>query len=163
MNEKKSEKKPISYKKVSGRPSIYYSDEEVHELGKELLEWLEQTNENVWHLSDWYYGVKKMLHPEWETLRQRKDFLRYYKIALERMGTFMMKNQKMPTAYGSRFLSLYFAEVRQHEKEISLEKIDHEYALKDAIETKKSASPNDAKLDELIQTLKASDFGKKKK
>ena len=142
-------------KKPAGAPPKYHTDEQVHQLGKELLEWLKDSNNDVWHLSDWYYGVKEMLYPEWEALRHRVEFLQYYKSAVQLMGTLMMKNTKMPTAYGSRFLNIYFAEVREIERQIAFEKIDHEAEVKAQAEANKGVSPNDKSLDALIHAVKA--------
>lgn len=144
-----------SIKKVSGAPPKYHSDEDVHVIGKELLDWLEDESHEVWHLSEWYYGVKKMLEPEWRTLRQRTDFLPYYESAIKRMGVRMIKNSEMPTAYGSRFLNIYFSEVREMEKAVAFEKIDHEAEMKAKADINKQVAPNEDKLERLITSLDA--------
>ncbi len=148
---KLSIKKPT--KSPRGSKAKYAVDQDIHVLGKELLDWLDDQKE-FWHLSDWYYGVKKMLYTQWKSIIQRPEFLPYYKTAVKKMGTLMMKNKDMPTAYGSRFLAIYFEEVRELEKLVKFETIDHEAAVKADAESKKGVPPNDNSLDKLIDALK---------
>ena len=61
---------------------------------------------------------KGMLFSEWKTLTHRVDFVPYYDVALEMMTLATMQNEKLSTAYGSRFLGLYSKDLREYEKTI---------------------------------------------
>jgi len=109
------------------------SNEEVHKLGQELIDFLMQRKEQnkpVIHLTEWYIFEKKMYYDEWDNLRKRQVFLQYYDAALDLMSYFTMSNNNLPTAYGSRFLALYSKDLRAHEKEIKSETAEIEAAAK---------------------------------
>ena len=71
------------------------------------------------------------------------------------MTLFTQKNEKLSTAYGSRFLGVYSKDLRQHEKDIAFEKIDHEAEVKAKADIIKQTAPNDDKLDKLINSLES--------
>ncbi len=142
-----------------GRPPEVYSDEEVISLGKEMLAWIieriELGNPPV-HLTQWYVLNKKILHPDWDALRKRLDFLHYYDTALDLMALATMTNKDLEVAYGSRFLSVYSKDLRKHEKETKFEVIDHEAEVKAEAANKSQTSPNDTTLVDLIKAIKES-------
>lgn len=118
-----------STKKVSGRPPKSISDEMVHKLGQELVEWIRARMEGKkppYHLTEWYFLEKNMLYSDWDDLRLRKDFRQYYDLALEMMTLATMQNEKLSTAYGSRFLGVYSKDLRNHEKMIKEENAEIE-------------------------------------
>jgi hypothetical protein len=116
-----------------GRPPKYGSNEEMIALGEELIGWLLKKREKkqfVTHLSEFYVFEKDMSRSEWRAIRQRIEFLPYYEKALDIMSYFTINNKDLSTAYGSRYLSLYCGELRDHEKEIIKERAEIEAAAK---------------------------------
>lgn len=115
-----------------GRPPKYYSEEQVHEIGKEMIDWLEANKDDFWGISDFYYGVKKMHKKDWDLLKERKSFASYYETALEIMTLCVMRNRELAQSYGNRFLAMYSRDLKSHERSINREKIEDEIALKKA-------------------------------
>lgn len=139
-----------------GRPPTVFSDDEVIAFGEDLLKWMEKMDREekpVWHLSDWYYDTMNFTPSEWDTLENRVNFIPYKKRAMQWMGKKVLSGP-MATAYGSRFVGIYFGEVREHEKQIMQEKIDYELESKEKIERRKGSPPNDDALTELIKEVK---------
>lgn len=116
------------------RPPIYGTNEELEALGKEMLQWIEdkEDDEKIVHLSQFYIKVKDMCRSEWRSIRQRAAFLPYYEKALELLGCKMITNSKLPQSYGNRFLPVYFSDVRESEREIAKEKVQDEIDIKKA-------------------------------
>jgi hypothetical protein len=139
-------------------PNPGYSDEEVLRLGKELISWMIQCDKDpncdIVHLSEWYSEIKNMPRSQWQAICVRACFLPYYERAKEWMGKRILKNKDLPTAYGSRFLGIYFSDIREHEREIAEHKIDYEISKKSALEQQKGISPNDDLLSKLFINLK---------
>lgn len=129
---------------VAGRPPKQHTNEDLHEIGNDLLKWMKDNinNNEIMHLSEYCYQ-KDISEETWDLLRQRKEFHHYYKTALRWMGRKLMANKDLPTAYGSRFLAVYFADLREHEKQIQKEKGESE----------KTATENDPNKDRLITNL----------
>ncbi len=140
-----------------GRPSNKgYSDEELMTLGDEMLAWMDKVDEEgreVVHLSEWY-RKKKISRSQWNSITERGCFLDYYEQAVEWMGCKLLKNKNLPTPYGSRFLGIYFREVRSYEIKLSQEKIDYELTKRLSIEQIKGIPPNDSMLRELIESIR---------
>ncbi|HSX38122.1 MAG TPA: hypothetical protein VLE95_04745 [Chlamydiales bacterium] len=114
-------------------PNCGFSNHELLVLGEELLLWMEQTDENgteVVHLSEWYSAIKHIPRSQWKSLIQRDCFLPYYEKAMDWLGVKLLKNKNLPVAYGSRFLGIYFREIREYEQTVMQEKIDYELAQK---------------------------------
>ena len=130
-----------------GRPPREgWSNAEVNKLGEDLIEWMQECDEkkvNIVHLSEWYSYIRFIRPKDWDALQKRECFLPYYERAMRWMGNRLLKNQKLSPTYGSRFLGIYFKDVRDHEKELikekldaDLKKIDHEYEKKNQIAQK---------------------------
>jgi len=150
---KKGEK--LAKKEINSRK---FSDYEVIELGKELVKWVRdryKSSDLPFHLTEWYFIEKELSYEEWDGIRKRVHFLQYYNTALDMMALFTQKNEKLSTAYGSRFLGIYSKDLRQHEKDVSFEKIDHEAEVKAKADIGKQIAPNDDKLERLIISLDA--------
>lgn len=115
-----------------GRPGKYQTDEEIIELGEELMVWMENNKKNkeVVHMSQFYAELKKIPRNQWWLIRSRKEFSKYYDYAMDFMACKVMTNDRLPTAYGSRYLALYCSELRTHEKTILQEKAEIEAAAK---------------------------------
>lgn len=140
-----------------GRPVTDFDNQECVEMGKELLAWLKEKikkNEPVYHLSDWYFMEKNLLKVQWAAISQRECFLTYMEQARELMSVCIIRNEKLAQSYGNRFLHVYSAELREVEKKIREEEIDYNIEKKLEADRKMNVSPNDAKLDEIIETLK---------
>lgn len=109
-----------------GRPhNPGFSDEELIVLGEELLSWLKD-NDSVVHLSEFYSHLKGIALTQWRAICVRECFLPYYEKSSQWMGVKILKNKELSTAYGSRFLSMYHKDLREHEREISREKVSDE-------------------------------------
>ncbi len=111
-------------------PKEGFSDDEVIALGEELLLWLKSCDADkkcdVVHLSEWYSEIKQIPPSYWkESLAKRPCFSTYYERALLWMGKRLLKNKKLPTSYGNRFLSIYFKEIDDQEFEVEKRKIDY--------------------------------------
>ena len=134
-----------------GRPPLPgNSRPELEILGKELLAWMAEEDKKakkdtnhkpILHLSQWYSGIRNISRSNWETIRQNPGFLPYYEKALEWLGVKMLGNEGLPTAYGSRFLSIYFKDVRVAEREAIEHKIDYEIKKKQDAEIDKGIAP----------------------
>ena len=77
---------------AGGRPPNLFSTEEVIELGKDLLAWIESSAGKetlIW--VDWYYNKHNMFRHDWKSLIQRPQFLPYYELARQ----IMAKNIKL--------------------------------------------------------------------
>jgi len=72
-----------------GAPYKYLSDNELHELGEELLKWMKENkkNKDVAHLSAFYSEYKDLCRSEWKAICQRKQFLPYYEKAFRVDGS----------------------------------------------------------------------------
>lgn len=117
--------------KGKGRPPVQFTDEEVHAIGQELLEWLDEAEEKgFWHISDFYWSKKRMLLQDWVELKNRLGFKSYYEAAVARMARLTMSNKEMHTSYGNRFLGMYSAELRQFERDVKRETIQDEVDIK---------------------------------
>lgn len=139
--------------KPNGRPPKYGTTEELIALGEEMMQWINDCKSkklNIVHLSQFYSEIKDMDRDEWRSIRVRGCFLPYYKKALDWMIVRTLTNDKLPTAYGSRFLNVYSDELREIEREIAREKVSDEIELKraDAIHiTEKDMLFNQALMD----------------
>jgi hypothetical protein len=69
------------------------------------------------------------------------------------MGRRVLLNKTLPTAYGSRFLGIYFRDIREHESSLAKEKIDYEVSKRDSMAHAKNIPPNDSKIDALLEGL----------
>jgi len=136
-----------------GRPPNH-TDEELESLGQSLLAWMKEMDESetrVVHLSEFY--CEYISRSDWAVLIKRPYFCAYYERAIEWIGRRLLKDTELSTAYGSRFLGVYFKEVREHEKEITEHKIDYEIIKKDERD-KKSGFANEAQLPIFYETIK---------
>lgn len=111
-----------------GRPPDTFTDEEVIRIGTDLVKWVKDNlgKEGIVHLSQFYVLIEDLDRDQWKNLCDRVFFAPYYKKALDMMAVQTMLNTDIPTAYGSRFLAIYSAELRAHEKEIAQEKLKKE-------------------------------------
>lgn len=114
-----------------GRPvKEGFSNEELITLGEELLKWMKECDSDkkcdVVHLSEWYSEIKGIDRVYWkDSICSRPCFSAYYNRAMEWMGKRTMKNKKLSTVYGNRFLGVYFKELDDNEHEKEKKRIDY--------------------------------------
>ncbi len=105
-----------------GRPPVHYTDEQAIELGEKYLKWMRDEDNNpesnIVHLSEWYSEVIGMTPSIYKDLTRRECFAPYHEKAREWMGKRLMKNTKLQSSYGNRFLGIYFSEIKEHEIEM---------------------------------------------
>jgi hypothetical protein len=143
--------KPV---KKLGRPPVQYSDQALKNLGEELIHFLQAHDESIVHLSMWYNKIKGIPKNKWSSLIQRPALTDYYERALEWVGCNILESQDLPTAYGSRFLSSYFKDLRDHERKVKQEEIEHAIDYKAKMELSKSTPPNDQMLSLNLDLIK---------
>ena len=133
-----------------GRPPKY-SNEQVIQIGKDLLKWCDDQDKDpkskIVHLSEFYVKEKDICRSDWWHICERDCFRAYYEKASDWMGKRIIKSDYIPVAYGSRFLSMYFADLRMHEKDTLHEKIDAEVEAKARLAEKQDVPSRD----ELLQ------------
>lgn len=115
-------------------PKPGFSNEELIVLGEDLLKWMkEKEKEEVVHLSE-FYSEKKGISPSYwkDNIADRECFRSYYERALVWMGKKLLKNKKLSPTYGSRFIGIYFKEVKEHEFDEKKKIIDYELDQKAA-------------------------------
>jgi len=104
------------------------TDEELHKIGKELVDWVEDTEkrmkENVFHLSSFYQHLKGFSRTQWLLIIDRTIFKPYYEKALLACGRMLVLNKNIAQSYGNRFLPIYFAEIREYENELRKNKAE---------------------------------------
>jgi len=120
---------------TSGRNPIYFTDEEAEEIGKELVQWMKDliaSGKPPVHFVQFYNLKKGLFLRDWDLLCCRKVFSPYYESARDLMALATQLNDKLSTAYGSRFLGVYSRDLRAHERAIQKEKLADELELKKA-------------------------------
>lgn len=112
--------------KIRGRPGKLVSTEDLHELGKDLLDWLDNpvTGANEIYFVGWYYDRHGLFRDDWKKLTQRDLFRPYYEIALKKMVRNIVKNENLAQSYGNRYLGMYDVDLRAHEKLIKQEEAE---------------------------------------
>ena len=132
-----------------GRIPEKCTDDEVVELGKDLLDWLDREGKEEIHFEPWFYGKHKMFRDDWKNLIQRKYFLPYYKIARKKIMGNVIKNKEIPQSYGNRYLNYYNDEMLEHEEGIR----DRE--AKRRLTENKAVPANDAAVETLLSLISA--------
>ena len=120
-------------------PTPGFDDESCIQLGEELLAWMrevdslpEKQRNKIVHLSQWFSEIKGISRTQWQSIIIRDCFKNYNERAQMWMGTRMILNSDLPTAYGCRFQKIYFKDVAAQEREDVEHKIDYEIAKKAA-------------------------------
>jgi len=138
-------------------PNPGFEDEDLVALGEEFVAWMDKVDsENdykVVHLSQWFSKIKNIPISQWDSIIRRECFIGYYKKAILWMGTRTLINKELPTAYGSRFINIYFKDVKAEEREEVEHKIDHEIKKKMEHEATRGTVPNDLSLTGLLNGL----------
>lgn len=137
-------------------PNEGFADEDLMVLGEELLKWMEEIdklNKEIVHLSEWYSEIKEISVTQWSSICDRACFRPYYERARVWMGKNILKNDRMPSAYGSRYLGIYHREITEHERSQIEHKVDYEIKKKQEAEKANSNSNINPHLETLQQML----------
>jgi hypothetical protein len=101
-------------------PNPGFADKDLIDLGEELLRWMKKVDDEdlpIWHLSEWWSQIKNIPSTQWDSITRRDCFIGYYNKAKYWMGVKMISNKDFPQSYGNRFLRIYFADVRELERQ----------------------------------------------
>jgi hypothetical protein len=108
--------KNLEGKMVAGRPrTTSFSPEEMIELGKEMIQWLNDHPDTV-HLSEFYTIHKGFIEREWKTMIERMEFTGYYEQALRMIGIkYLKEDTGIEPRIKDRWLRIYFGDLRRGE------------------------------------------------
>lgn len=100
-----------------GRPrTVSFTEEEMIELGKEMVTFVKANNKTILHLCEWYTIEKGFIYSEWKTFIQRKEFIPYYEQALKIVGLkYVAKNSNVRDSISQRWQRIYFGDLREGE------------------------------------------------
>lgn len=107
------------------------SDEELVELGEEMVEWVAANKPT--HLSEWWSLEKWILRQNWKAISQMPAFLPYYNIGMMHVAR-NARDGTLEKSIAQRFMSLYHPDLREQEREIAKEKKAAEVPQKVIIE-----------------------------
>lgn len=96
------------------RPRTEFTNEEVQQLGEEMLEWV-SVNKPI-HLSQWYSIEKMLTYNEFKTLSHYEDFIPYYQKALAIVGIKYLDGT-VNSSISHRWQRVYFKDLREEEDE----------------------------------------------
>jgi hypothetical protein len=95
-----------------------FSEKEMIELGKEMVEYVRINKETILHLSEWYTIEKGYTYNEWKNFIQKAEFFPYYEQALKIIGLkYVDKNSNVRDKISDRWQRIYFADLREGEDE----------------------------------------------
>lgn len=122
-----------------GRPrEVSFSEEEMVQLGEEMVEFVKDKKNNVLHLSEWYTIHKGFIYNEWKTFIQRKEFVPYYQIALKLVGKRYLDGTINP-GVSHRWQRIYFGDLKEAEDQDCLDKLQRDKDLIEWTEKLKSS------------------------
>jgi len=130
-----------------GRPTELFTDDEIDQLGKDLLAWMEekdQKNEPVVFLSLFYSNEKSILREEWQALSRCKRFLPYYEKATSWLSTRLLTKNQIKESYGNRVITMYCKDLDSHEEHKQYRQIDYKIKKEAEQRALHDQSPNDA-------------------
>ncbi len=104
---------------VEGRPrSTSPSPEECKILGEEMIAFIQQDENDILHLSEWYTVEKMMTYNQWKAIIQIPQFLPYYEKALKLIGKkYLDKNSSVNPSISQRWQRVYFKDLKEEEDE----------------------------------------------
>lgn len=138
-------------------PNPGFADADLKKLGEELLIWCkkkEKSRKEVVHLSEFYSELKGIPYSQWESIIHRECFLGYYEKARSWMGKNILKNDRLATCYGNRFLGMYCKDLNLHERQQVEHKIDYELKRKQELELGKNDSSKAKENDVIMEAAK---------
>jgi hypothetical protein len=103
----------------SGRlRTVSFPDEQMIELGQEMVEYVKNHKKTILHLCEWYTIEKGFTYKEWKTFIQREVFIPYYEQALKIIGLkYVDKNSNVRDKISDRWQRIYFGDLREGEDE----------------------------------------------
>ena len=117
-------------KRGRGAPrTVSLPKDEMIKLGMEMVAWV-KSNKPL-HLSLWYKGQKQFSYNQWQSFIKCDEFIPYYDQSISLISENYL-NGTVPPPIASRFLRLYFTDMRDEENE----KMKYEASLKKQEETK---------------------------
>lgn len=104
---------------AGGRPrTVSFTEEEMIELGEEMVTFVKKNKKTILHLSEWYTIEKGFTYNEWKTFIQKEEFLPYYEQALKIVGLkYMDKNSNVRDGISNRWQRVYFGDLKENEDE----------------------------------------------
>lgn len=91
-------------------------DEELHKLGKELVEWATAKDPKRLHITQWHLLEKGISGDVWLKWLEKPVFRRYYEKALRALSIKYIDGTVNPSI-AQRFLRLYFKDLRDEEND----------------------------------------------
>lgn len=107
----------ISGRHPGGAPrTVSPSPEEMIVLGQEMVKWC--SDNKPLHLSQWWSVHKDISDDDWETMKKRPEFIRYYTKAMRIIGySYLDKDSKVDVRIKDRWQRVYFKDLRKQEDE----------------------------------------------
>lgn len=101
----------------AGRPrTVSFSEEEMIELGKDMVKYVTEHKDTILHLSEWYTIKKMFTYKEWKTFIQRLEFIPYYEQALRIVGyKYLDKHSNVRDGISQRWQRIYFGDLKEGE------------------------------------------------
>ncbi len=115
---------------VGAPRTVSLPPDEMDALGKEMVQWVIDNQPN--HLSAWYSAHKRFTYKQWDAFTKLPQFLPYYEQALKLVAQKYLDGT-VPPAIGSRFLRLYFKDLKDQEDEDKQADLDRELEQKKKI------------------------------
>lgn len=135
-------------KKTHGRPRTIPEDEELVELGKELVEWAhEKTDEWRVRWAEWY-TAKGFIRKQWDRMIDTPSFRVYYERAQCGLAKKFL-NGTVNQSLAHRFLRIYCPEVAAEEDKVK----ENDLRIKKEID-KEDTQVVDGRLIEILEHLK---------
>jgi len=99
------------------RPRVFsFSEEEMIELGKEMVAYVKKNKKTILHLSEWYTIEKGYTYNEWKNFIAKAEFFPYYEQALKIVGLkYVDKSSNVRDGISNRWQRLYFGDLREQE------------------------------------------------
>lgn len=90
--------------------------EEMELLGQEMVTWCAENK--PLHLSQWWSIHKDISDDDWETMKKRPEFIRYYMKAMRIIGySYIDKDSKVDVRVKDRWQRVYFKDLAKQEDE----------------------------------------------
>ena len=100
-----------------GRPrTVSFEPDEMIKLGEGMVKWCSENK--PLHLSQFWSVYKDISDDDWETLKKRPEFVRYYAKAMRIIGySYLDKDSKVDCRVKDRWLRVYFKDLKNQEDE----------------------------------------------
>ncbi len=104
--------------KVGAPRTVTPEKDELIELGKELLEWAEDTSQELrYHLNQWYTLKHGFTKKEWDCMCDKPEFKAYHDQARVALAARYVDSSIHPSI-AQRFLRLYFPDLVKSENDL---------------------------------------------